>query len=200
MLLALALLLNTAQAAEPSWVAMHQLPRHDGLYTRWDPERSWGASVMVHTLTEVAERLAFLLPDAEPLVVGDISRRGGGHFNGHKTHHLGIDVDIGLYLKGGRQRLEGFHELSPDQIDLHANWVLIRALLNTGHVSFILLDRTHIEALRSYLLEDLEMPRDVVEPIFPEHPVPWSQRGVVRHAPNHAGHLHVRITSPPQGS
>jgi len=114
---------------------------------------------------------------------------------GHRTHHAGTDVDIGLYTGQGEQPLGGFVDVKPSELDLEANWALIRTLLNTDRVSFILLDQRHIDRLRAYLLEDLDMPAELVDPIFPEvdKRIPWTERGVVRHAPNHRSHLHVRI-------
>ena len=64
-------------------VAGHQLPRADGLHIRWDPQRSWGASTLVSTIEDVSLRLAWILPEADPLVVGDMSKQGGGWLWGH---------------------------------------------------------------------------------------------------------------------
>ncbi len=176
----------------PRWV---QVPRADGLYERWDPSRSWGRTWVPSTLQTVAERVAFELPMADPLMVGDISQRGGGRMDGHRTHDQGIDVDIGLFMPGQLQPLGGFVDLRPHQLDLHANWVLLSALLDTRNVQFILLDQGHIDALRHYLLVEVGIQRAEVDRMFPPRNVrsTWKERGIVRHAPNHSSHLHVRI-------
>jgi len=102
MLLLLSLLAPAETGADPqgAWpaVAAHQLPENDGLYLRWDPSRSWGTAKLVEVMAQVSERLAFELPHAQPLLIGDVSRRGGGALFGHVTHHMGIDADIGLFL------------------------------------------------------------------------------------------------------
>lgn len=195
--------LAVAETGSPSSTgvfANHQLPSGAGLYVRWDPERSWGASLVVDTLADVSERLAFLLPQADPIMIGDMSRQGGGQLFGHTTHDVGLDVDIGLYLSGARQPFGGFVDVPPEQLDLAATWVLVRTLLNTGRVAYILLDQRHIRALRAHLLDELEMPRDLVDAIFPADGArpeleATRVRGIVRHAPNHRSHLHVRFTT-----
>ena len=70
-----------------------QLPSADGLYERWDPRRSWGASHLIEALQDVSHRVAFELPMADPIMIGDISHRGGGRMPWHRTHDKGIDVD-----------------------------------------------------------------------------------------------------------
>ncbi len=180
-------------AAEPPLVAGHQLQRDDGLYVRWDQNNAWGSSLLVATLEHVSERMAWLLPTADPLMVGDMSRKGGGTLFGHKTHDTGMDADIGLYLADGTQPLDGFVDVPPAELDLEANWLLIRELLDTGNVHFILLDQRHIDALRAYLLDEKHYPADWVDEVLPSRgaPVRWSTHGVVRHAPNHRSHLHI---------
>ena len=177
-----------------------QLPGADGLYQRWDPKRSWATSYVIETLETVAGRVAFELPLADPLLIGDMSRRGGGRMEGHVTHDKGIDVDIGLFMDDGRQPLGGFVDLRPSQLDVRSTWILVRTMLDTGQVQFILLDQGLIDRLKSYAISEVGLDRATAEDIFPpreERPA-WSERGVVRHAPNHKSHLHVRLL-PPDG-
>ncbi len=174
--------------------AGHQLPREPGLYYRWDPERSWGTSILVNTLRDVSEELAWRLPGAQPLLIGDISRRGGGLIFGHKTHHAGVDVDIGLFAGEGEQPYGGFVDVAPSHLDVRATWILIRTLLNTDRVSFILLDQAHIDRLKAHLIRDFGVEQSLVETVFPRTAASAGQRGAVHHAPNHRSHMHVRIT------
>ncbi len=196
-----ALLAGPAQADDgaPAYRAAHQVPQVPGLLLRWDPARSWGTSALVDTLHAVARRLAFELPTADPLLVGDVSRRGGGRLSGHITHHLGMDADIGLFTGDGEQPLGGFLDVAPAALDARANWFLIRALLDTGRVHYILLDQGHIDRIRSFAEIELGVERDVLDAIFPspDARIPWERFGVVRHAPNHRSHLHVRVSSRP---
>lgn len=197
LVLALAAMVGSAHAQKRPYYADVQLPAADGLYERWDPRRSWGAPHTVEALQEVANRVAFQLPLADPIFIGDISRRGGGRLPGHRTHHLGIDVDIGLFMGAGRMPLGGFVDLLPHELDVRSTWVLLTALLDTGQVKFVLLDQGLINVLRKYALEEVGLDRATVDEIFPPPGtrVSWKRRGVVRHAPNHASHMHVRLAS-----
>ena len=165
---------------------------------RFDPSRSYGNWLVVETLQQVAERIAWELPHADPLLVGDVSFRGGGAMPGHRTHDIGIDADIGLYARGGKQPLGGFIDVDPTELDAAATWAVIRALLDTGNVDFILLDQDHIEVLRAYVRSEVGLDEASIDAIFAAPGVrPDGQaRGVVSHVPNHRHHLHVRITPP----
>lgn len=190
-----------ASADDAPWRsgARHQVPQQQGLLLRWDPARSWGTSRLVNTLESVSHRMAFELPHAEPLLVGDVSKRGGGTLYGHRTHHLGVDADLGLYTGRGEQPLGGFLDVRTEDLDLRANWALIRALLDSPDVAFILLDQEHIDAIKQYALEEVGIDPQLAERIFPpaDTLVSWESRGVVRHAPNHRSHLHVRVSPEP---
>ncbi|MCB9678741.1 MAG: penicillin-insensitive murein endopeptidase [Alphaproteobacteria bacterium] len=200
-MLAFAFLISHALASERPWSgagAVTQLPDLPGLVDRWDAKRAWGTPLLVETLLSVSERLAWDHPDWDPITIGDLSRRGGGPLYGHKTHDLGIDADLGLFVRGGRQP-DGFLDVRPADLDVAATWILVNALLDTGNVQFILLDQRHIDRLRAHALDDLGLDPIDVDAILvpPTTRLGWEQRGVVRHAPNHSSHLHVRITPPP---
>lgn len=190
----LALLLFPA-SADP---VATQLPEVVGLHDRWDAQRSWGTRLLVDTLMSSMERLAWDHPAWDPITVGDLSRRGGGPMFGHKTHDRGIDADLSLYLRGARTR-DGFEDVHPDEIDPAANWAVIEALLETNNVQFILLDQGHIDRLARWLERQRGWAREEVRAVLlgRDHQTPWSTRGVVRHAPNHRSHLHVRVAPPP---
>ena len=200
-LLVLALLgaANAAEPVVPSAGASHQVPAEEGLLLRWDPARSWGTSLLVDTLQSVARRLALELPLADPLLIGDVSQRGGGTMFGHTTHHLGVDADIGLFFGDGQQPLGGFQDLDPSRLDVAANWALLRALLDSNQVAYVLLDQGHIDRLRAYALDELGIDPEMVDGIFvpADTTLSWNTWGVVRHAPNHLSHMHVRIGGKP---
>jgi murein endopeptidase len=194
------ILAATSWASDPSAAAAVegarcQLPDAPGLYERWDPARSWGTCALVSAVEQVAERVSLALPLADPLLVGDISRRGGGPMPGHSSHDRGVDVDIGLFMDDGRQPLGGFVPLRPSQLDVKSTWVLIRTAFDTGQVQFALLDQGHIDRLRAYALDELALDPNVVERMFPTTPERKGEFGVIRHAPSHRDHVHFRFVS-----
>ncbi len=190
-----------AQApAAPPVGARCQLPEAPGLYERWDPARSWGTCDLVSAVEQLAERIALALPHADPLMIGDISRRGGGPLPPHSSHDHGADVDVGLFMDDGQQPLGGFLPLRPSQLDVPSTWVLLRTALDTGQLEFALLDQGHIDRLRAYALGELRLDPAVVERIFPTAPERKGERGVVRHAPHHADHVHFRFGPAPDAA
>jgi murein endopeptidase len=188
----------TPSTAPP--VATVRLPAAPGLLDRWDAERSHGTRLTVDTLLQATRALAWRHPTWDPVTIGDLSNAGGGPMFGHSTHDEGLDADLGLFVQGGVQP-DGFADVSPEALDPEATWALIASLLATGNVQFILLDQGHIDVLRAHLIaqgHDVE----AIDRVF----VPRStrltaaRRGIVRHAPNHRSHLHVRVTPPPDPS
>lgn len=181
--------------AAPTLGDAAQLPDRPDLYHRWDPARSWGTPYLVETLLAVTEELSWLLPEADPLVVGDVSRQGGGAMYGHRTHDRGVDADIGLYMIDGRQPLGGFEDVPAWRLDVEATWLLVRTLLETERVDFVLLDQSLIDAMKRWLRAERVLAEEEIEAIFPSPGTPrlWELTGVVRHAAGHRNHLHVRV-------
>jgi penicillin-insensitive murein DD-endopeptidase len=59
--------------------------------------RFYGTWELVQLIERAARRVAFRLPGAK-LSLGELSRDGGGHIDGHRSHESGRDVDIGFYM------------------------------------------------------------------------------------------------------
>lgn len=176
-----------------------QLPASPDLYKRWRPDRAYGTPEMITVLQTASEEMAWLLPDAEPLMVGDISSRRGGRLSGHRSHRGGLDADIGLYWRGGRMVLGGSGAAAARQIDPRANWYLIRSMLDTGQVERILLDQRIVNTLRRWTVDHGELTEEEAERIFwrsRTDPQVWSEEGVVHHVEGHANHMHVRVKCP----
>lgn len=172
-----------------------QLPDLPELYVRWHPDRSWGTPELIDTITQAAAEVAWLLPDADPIVVGDMSSKGGGYLPGHKSHRGGIDADIGLFVKGSRPHENNLVRTRPAELDAPATWLLIRAFLGTGMVERIFLDQRLINTLERYAVSSGQLTQQEADRIFPQSD-PWALNGVVQHMPGHDSHMHVRIFCP----
>jgi Penicillin-insensitive murein endopeptidase len=171
-----------------------ELPERDSLFRRASPDASMGTRLLVDTIVATGEQLAWQLPQGSPFVVGDLSRPGGGRFGGHKSHDAGLDADIGIYATGGSQG-DWFADLDARTFDPEANWLLIRGLIDTGNVQRILLDRGHIQTMRTWLAQEGVLSQDEIDRIFPPDGTPrlWEMDGIVRHAANHRNHLHLTV-------
>ena len=174
-----------------------RLPEMEDLYERANPPSQWGTPYMVDLLTYTAETMAIQMPDADRILMGDISARYGGPLLPHKTHRLGVDADVGLYVRGRKQGTArtGFIHATPATLDYEATWLEIKTMLDTGRVKFILLDQRLIDALRVWLLENDLATRTEVDNIFPPRDTPqiWEHYGYLWHAPLHDDHLHVQV-------
>ncbi len=172
-----------------------QLPELPLFYVRAQPGAAYGTQEMIDLLVDAGRHMSWLMPQASPFVVGDISSPHGGYLAGHLSHRGGVDVDVGIYKKGGWQHARGFTTLAPSELDVEATWALVSTMLNTGNVDFILLDRSHINRLRSYVLTAGLLTDEEAARIFPTEGsrAVWGSTGILRHAPHHQDHIHVRV-------
>ena len=174
-----------------------QLPDLPLFFTRTQADHAWGSREMVELLVDTARHMRWLMPDASSITIGEISRQRGGELSGHKTHRGGVDADVGIYLSGGRQQAGMFLDPGPREFDVEANWALISAMLDTGRVDMLLLDHSHIARLKAYTLEAGLLTEEEASQIFlGDHRGNYRATGVIRHAPAHRDHLHVRVLCP----
>lgn len=173
------------------------LPESPALYKLLNPDTAWASRRMADTLAQVAEEMAWRFPGIDPLVVGDISRRGGGPLAGHRSHRGGIDADLGLYETGGRMHQPGFRAPAPGEFDVEVNLAFVLAMLETGNVERIYLDQALIRLLRDHAVESGTLTEDEARAIFilPEDGVErtWALAGVVEHVRSHHHHYHLRV-------
>jgi len=172
-----------------------QLPARPGLFVITSENSAWGTATMIDTILHASEELAWQLPDADPFVVGDISAKRGGYFEGHRSHRGGVDADLGIYSTGAHQNSRGFQDLTPADFDAHATWTFMRILLDTGKVDRIYLDQSLINVLRRYVHDQEGLSAAEVDRIFPPPGTAkvWSMTGVVQHVAGHRNHMHLRV-------
>ena len=96
-----------------------QLPESGPDWLTWDavsrrspnrPDRRWGTDRLLAYVVAVLRDYRLANPGAPPVLVGDLSRPGGGPFGsdygglGHASHQNGLDVDV-LYPRADRALL-----------------------------------------------------------------------------------------------
>jgi hypothetical protein len=100
-----------------------QLPAESPLWVTWDPARDqvpdrgyrrYGSAKLIHLLLSVVQAYHADNPEAPRLVIGDISRYGGGPLDEHVSHQNGLDVDI-YYPRTDRREVA---PTSVDQVDV----------------------------------------------------------------------------------
>ena len=170
-----------------------ELPELPSLYTRRQPEKSYGSSHTVRTLIlAIAQFRREVRFDGE-IVIGALSLPRGGRFRPHRSHQSGRDIDIRLPALP-----HVHHPGAPTaaEVDWKAAWRLLEAFVATGQVQYIFLDHGHQKRLykaaraagvpQERLAEVLQWPRE-----------PGANVGVVRHSPGHKDHFHVRVKCGP---
>jgi len=165
--------------------------------TRVQPGHAWGTREMTDLLVDTSRHMRWLMPEADPISIGEISAEHGGFLQGHKSHRGGVDADVGLYMTGGHQNPRQFDTPGPGQFDVEANWMLMASFLESGKVDMILLDRGLIAKLKAYTLQAGLLSEEEANAIFlGEAREGYQSVGVVRHAPSHEDHMHVRVLCP----
>jgi murein endopeptidase len=88
-----------------------------------DPDRLYGHERTIRRILSVAAAYRTANPDAPRIVVGDISFRGGGPMELHRSHQSGLDVDVYYPRRDGTERTptarsQVDHSLAQELLDL----------------------------------------------------------------------------------
>ena len=159
------------------------------LYTLVSPGDAWGTQETLNYLNSAVQAVHDEFPDTPPLALGDIGARHGGPLRPHISHQAGRDLDISFYYRDGtRWYARGTRE----NLDFPRLWAFVRALIGKTDIDLILLDHGLQEPLKEYALSIGEDPA-WLDQIFQGK---GTTRAIIRHAPGHATHLHLRFFNP----
>ena len=174
----------------------HAVPLPDGPGRRIRRRsRSWGTETMVASLDRALTEYGKAYPEGPVVIVSDMSRREGGKLPPHHTHREGRDVDLS-YVPKPDQDNGGFLMMNEWAFDVERNWTFLKAMLDTGQVEVMLMDRMLQELLYKHL-KGKGMSEGELGRIF-QYPRPTSaEAGIVRHWDGHRDHLHVRFACGP---
>ncbi len=164
-----------------------QLPRTGPGFVRRARGNQYGTYETIALVRFAAARLAEAFPGTAPLLIGDISKRGGGSLSPHRSHQSGRDADIAFPERSGARRNSFNPHLGVADVDLEKTWFVLETLITTGRVQYVFVDRRLLAPLR----------REAGA-------VGWSEealarlfgRGPIRQAPGHMSHFHVRFHCP----
>lgn len=161
------------------------------------PQRTYGTRTTVAHVEAALAELRQKFPRLHTLAVGDLSAVGGGRISEHRSHQSGRDIDLGLcFHERPRGYPEHFVVATEKTLNAAATFALISALADTagqdGGLSMIFLD-FNVQGMiyRWALSEGIDQER--LDRIFQYPHGRGSGLGIVRHAPNHADHLHARF-------
>jgi murein endopeptidase len=170
-----------------------ELPTVDDLLHRNDARRSWGTQELIDTILVGTQEVAWKLPDADPVFIGDMSRRFGGRLGPHREHQSGLDADIGLFTTGHHQPAAFFEVVPSSDLDAEATFTFFQALIATGRVGYILLDPSLIAKLRHYAQKNTTLTAAEIDAIFAPNGGDWRVKSIVRPATGHRNHFHLHV-------
>jgi len=159
------------------------------LYTLVSPSNAWGTRETIAYLDSAVQAVHDEFPDTPPLALGDIGARHGGPLKPHISHQAGRDLDLSFYYRDGTK---WYARGTRENLDFPRLWALVRALIAKTDIDLILLDHGLQEPLKEYALSIGEDPT-WLDQIFSGK---GALRAIIRHAPGHATHLHLRFFNP----
>lgn len=155
-----------------------------------DPARAWAMPHTVRRLVAGMRHVAQRYPGASIMMIGDMSRYGGGRMRPHRSHQSGRDADVTYYSLGGAQPKNQFWDARSADFDVARTWALFRYWLQRDWAEFIFADRSVQKMLADYAYNVGEDPA-FVQRVFEIEG--GGMRSIIRHAPGHANHFHVRF-------
>lgn len=167
-----------------------QLPANPGYVVR-NPERSWGTRETVRAITHAFAALRAKDPSAPRVRVHDLSLRHGGPIDDHQSHQSGRDVDI-TYFQRDSEGACPLRPVAPSMLDVERQWALLQHWLERGQVEAIFIDYD----LQAKLYRHARARGASAEELMHWFQFPRGRTaslGILRHAPRHADHMHVRF-------
>jgi murein endopeptidase len=155
---------------------------------------SCGTDEMVAVVQWALREMQREYPKTAPVVVGALSKPGGGRLKPHKSHRSGRDIDFGLYATGN-QHLPHFQPLPLERIDFKKTFLLMAYLISSGRVTNIFVNHR----LQPYLYEaarSMGYDRAQLDYLFEWPRGAKSRQGLIRHERGHMKHFHVRFACP----
>lgn len=102
-----------------------------GHYSYQPAKRQYGLVQTIEALKTIGRAWSLIYPGGPRIAIGDLSKKGGGHFPPHKSHQKGLDADIKPVRGDGKEGPTTFKEPSYSRamtqrlVELiHANGVL----------------------------------------------------------------------------
>lgn len=172
------------------------MPSDDRVKTRESSKpnrgRNWAMPEMLSAINTAVDAVHAAFPNTKRLVIGDLSRKKGGHFPPHLSHQSGRDADIGYYTKGSYQP-EYLQRIGAHQLDVERTWVFLHSMLKRDQVQYIFMDYRLQRPLYFYMRDVIKLSPKLLRKYIS---YPRRNGGIIRHLRGHADHVHIRFYAP----
>jgi penicillin-insensitive murein endopeptidase len=152
---------------------------------------AWATKETIEYLTRSLAKVHAQYPGVPKLYIGDISAQAGGSLSPHLSHQAGRDVDISYFYL--QDDAKWYQRAGAGNLDTELTWAFVRALIVETDVRFILIDQSLQKLLRDHAEKAGEDPA-WLDAIF--HGTGTARGALIRHAPGHATHMHIRFDNP----
>jgi len=167
---------------------LYQLESGPGFKVR-NGARAWGSFLAITTIADVMASYARRYAKAMPMLIYDLSRKGGGYFKPHKSHRAGRDVDIPYVLK---KRFKAWSRAHASTIEPARSWFLVRSFLQTKKVKYIFMEYPLQRVLYKYAMKT-KVSKTWLKKVFQYPRGRHAGKAIIRHEPGHDTHFHVRF-------
>jgi len=167
---------------------MYRLITAPGYKVR-NAKRAWGTFLTINGMIDVLSELHQKYPNAAPIRVDDLSRKGGGYLKPHKSHRTGRDIDIRYPLKKATDK---YVKATAANIDLPRAWDMMHGFLKTGDMIYLFVDYK-LQKLFYEQAKKQKIPAATLKKWFQYPRGKNVLKGIMRHEPGHATHVHVRF-------
>ncbi len=153
-------------------------------------DSNWGRPEMVQLLRTAFREMNKRWPQKHPVLIGSLSRPGGGRLGHHKSHRSGQDVDIG-YLCNSANR-DRWGKPAVNEVDWQRMWFVVDTLERSGQLAAIFMAPQLQRKLYEYAAAHGES-ESRLEHLFQFGPKGSHGDTLIRNAAGHRDHFHVRF-------
>ncbi|MBI5607259.1 MAG: penicillin-insensitive murein endopeptidase, partial [Deltaproteobacteria bacterium] len=170
-----------------------QMPLNGETFRLRRPQNAWGKPLLVEALQRASAAVQAQSPLLATVMIGDLSKDGGGCLPPHKSHRGGLDVDVGYYLRGAVEP-KVLADARPDTLDADRTWQFLKAILVTGRVQYAFVHYSLQPALYQAALRAGESQESLYKLLQYPRPQERSQETPIRHLDGHDDHSHIRLS------
>jgi len=156
------------------------------------PRLAYGTAKTVRLIERAVGQYKRRFAKSPKVLIGNLSKRGGGKLEPHLSHRRGVDIDVGYVLKGETLTTTRFKGVNQDTLDPKRTWALVKAFLDTKEVRYIFMDYALQKTLYEYA-KAAGTSEDELDELFQYPRGRGRSHGIIRHWRSHKNHFHVRF-------